>query len=60
MTTLAVLINQQAARLVPLAVRFAAQHGERVDLEFVSVTISRWRIVIEMRPRPVVIEVKEK
>lgn len=59
--TLADLINREAARLVPLAMQFAAQHGERFDVEIVRVEISRWRIVIEMRPRPAVIEqVKEK
>lgn len=59
MTTLAALINRQAARLVPLAMQFAAQHGERHDLEFERVEISRWRIVIHMRPKPAVIEMEK-
>ncbi|MBK9276510.1 MAG: hypothetical protein IPM49_18500 [Flavobacteriales bacterium] len=60
LTALDALINQHAARLVHLAMQFAAQHGERHELEFERVEISRWRIVIHMRPKPAVVEMEKQ
>lgn len=56
MTTTGAAINAAAMQLAALAARFIAENGEMGDIVATRVEVSRWRIVIHLRPRPMIIE----
>lgn len=56
MTTTGAAINAAAMHLAALAARFITENGEMGDIVATRVEVSRWRIVIHLRPRPLVIE----
>ena len=60
MTTTGAAINAAAMQLAALAARFIAENGEPGDVVATRVEVSRWRIVIHLRPRPMVIEQDRK
>lgn len=60
MTTTGAAINAAATQLATLAARFIAENGEPGDVVATRVEVSRWRIVIHLRPRPMVIEQDRK
>lgn len=56
MTTTGAAINAAATHLAALAARFITENGEPGDVVATRVEVSRWRIVIHLRPRPMIIE----
>ena len=60
MTRTGAAINAAAMQLAALAARFIAENGEPGDVVATRVEVSRWRIVIHLRPRPMVIEQDRK